>query len=108
MRKTITKIVLMAGWLVLVCAQAAHAGVLTIGRTILKANPISWAWAGIQALLELAERHPQCLKFLLGLSFVSQFLGIFRDSTSGFPWRLVLLALSIVAAIVLVALLRHK
>lgn len=108
MRKTITRVVLLAGWLVMLCAHAAHAGVLTIGRTILKANPISWAWAGIQAILELAERHPQCLKFLLGLSFVSQFLGIFKSSTSGFPWRLVLLALTVFAAVVLVTLLKRK
>ena len=108
MKKAITHVILLAGWLVMLCAHAAHAGVLTVGRTILKANPISWAWAGIQALLELAERHPQCLKFLLGLSFVSQFLGIFRDSASGFPWRLVLLALTIISTVVLVTLLRRK
>jgi len=108
MKRMITRVILLAGWLVMLCAHAAHAGMLGIGRTILKANPISWAWAGIQAILELAERHPQCLKFLLGLSFVSQFLGIFRDSTSGFPWRLVLLVLTVIASVALVVLLKRK
>ena len=108
MKKTITRVVLLAGWLVMMCAHAAHAGVLGLSRTILKANPISWAWAGIQAILELAERHPQCLKFLLGLSFVSQFLGIFKSGTSGFPWRMILLAATVLAAVALTVILKRR
>ena len=108
MKRMITRVILLAGWLVMLCAHAAQAGVLGIGKMILKANPISWAWAGVQAIIELAERHPQCLKFLLGLSFVSQFLGIFRDSSSGFPWRLVLLVLTVIASVALVVLLKRK
>jgi len=106
MRKAITRVILLAGWLVMLCAHAAHAGVLTLGRTVLKSNP--WVWAGLSALFELLERHPTVTKGILGASVAAQLLSIFRSRTTGFSWTLSLLTLVLLAAITLVVLLRRK
>ena len=108
MRKAITRVILLAGWLIMLCAHAAHAGVLTLGRTILKSNPWAWIWAGLSALFELLEKHPTVTKGILGASVAAQLLSIFRSRTSGFSWTLFLLILVLLAAIALVVLLKRK
>ena len=109
MRKTITRVVLLAGWLLLPLAHAAHAGVLGIGKTILKGgNPLLWAWAGIEGLMKLLEAHPTATKAILGASLAAQLLGIIRGKTTGFPWTLFLLAVTLLAAVALVVMLRRK
>jgi hypothetical protein len=108
MRKTITRVILLAGWLVLLCAHAAHAGVLSIGKTILKANPWAWFWAGLSALFELFEKHPQSLKILIGTTFLAQVIGIFKGTATGFPWRMLFLVLVLLAVVALVAMIRRK
>lgn len=109
MRKAITRVLLMAGCLLLSLAHAAHAGVLTIGKTILKGgNPLLWAWAGIQGLMKLLEAHPTATKSILGASLAAQLLGILRGKAGGFPWTLFLLAVTLLAAVALVVLLRRR
>ena len=109
MKRMITRAILVAGWLVIMCAHAAHAGVLTIGKTILKGgNPLLWAWAGIQGLMTLLEAHPTATKAILGASLAAQLLGIIRGKTSGFPWTLFLLAVTLLAIVALVVLLRRR
>ena len=107
MRKTITRIVLLAGWLVLLCAHAAHAGVLGIGKVFVKLNPWAWFWAGIEGLMKLLEAHPTATKAILGTSLAMQLIGIIRGK-GGFPWTLFLLALTLLAAVALIVLLRRR
>jgi len=105
MRKTITRIVLLAGWLVMLCAHAAHAGVLTLLKG---GNPFLWFWTGIEALMKVLEAHPTATKAILGASLAAQLLGIIRGKTSGFPWTLFLLAVTLLAAVALVVLLKRR
>ena len=108
MKKTITRVVLLAGWLVMLCAHAAHAGVLGIGKTILRSgNPFLWLWAGIESLMKLLEAHPTATKAILGTSLAMQLIGIIRGK-GGFPWTLFLLALTLLAAVALIVLLRRR
>lgn len=109
MKRMITRVVLLAGWLLMMCAHTAHAGVLTLGKTILRGgNPLLWFWAGIQGLMKLLEAHPMATKAILGASLAAQLLGIIRGKTSGFPWTLFLLSLTLLAAVALVVMLRRK
>lgn len=90
-------------------AQMAHAGVLGIGKTILRGgNPLLWFWAGVQALMELFEKHPSALKAILGTSIAMQLVGIIRGKATGFPWTLLLLAVTLLAAVALIVLLRRR
>ena len=104
MRKTITRIVLLAGWLVMLCAHAAHAGVLTLLKG---GNPFLWFWTGIEALMKVLEAHPTATKAILGTSLAMQLIGIIRGK-GGFPWTLFLLALTLLAAVALIVLLRRR
>lgn len=107
MKKTIKLVVLVMGWLMSLWT-CAEAGILTIGKTILKTNPFMWVWTGLSALFELLEKHPTVTKGILGASVAAQLLSIFRSRTSGFSWTLFLLVLVLLAAIALVVLLRRK
>jgi RsiW-degrading membrane proteinase PrsW (M82 family) len=107
MKRMITRVILLAGWLVMLCAHAAHAGVLGIGKTILKANPWAWFWAGIEGLMKLLEAHPTTTKTILGTSIAMQLIGIIRGK-GGFPWTLFLLALTLLAAVALFVMLRRR
>ena len=108
MRKTITRIVLLAGWLVMLCAHAAHAGVLGIGKIFLRTSPWVWFWTGIQGFMKLLEAHPTATKSILGASLAAQLLGIVRGKTGGFPWALLWLSVTLLAAVALVVMLRRK
>ncbi len=105
MRKMITRVILFAGWLVMLCAHAAHAGMLTILKG---GNPFLWFWTGIEALMKLLEAHPSAMKAILGTSIAMQLVGIIRGKATGFPWTLLLLAVTLLAAVALVVLLRRK
>ena len=107
MRKTITRALLLAGWLVMLCAHAAHAGVLGIGKIFVKLSPWAWFWAGIEGLMKLLEAHPTATKAILGTSLAMQLIGIIRGK-GGFPWTLFLLALTLLAAVALIVLLRRR
>jgi len=107
MRKTITRIILMAGWLVMLCAHTAHAGVLGIGKVFVKLSPWAWFWAGIESLMKLLEAHPTATKAILGTSLAMQLVGIVKGK-GGFPWTLFLLAVTILAAVALVVMLRRR
>ena len=104
MRKTITRIILMAGWLVMLCAHAAHAGVLTLLKG---GNPFLWFWTGIEGLMKLLEAHPTATKAILGTSLAMQLVGIVKGN-GGFPWTLFLLAVTLLAVVALVAMIRRK
>ena len=108
MRKTITRIILMAGWLVMLCAHTAHAGVLGIGKIFVKLSPWAWLWAGVQALMELFEKHPSALKAILGTSIAMQLVGIIRGKATGFPWTLLLLTVTLLAGVALIVMIRRK
>lgn len=108
MKRMITRAILVAGWLVMLCAHAAHAGVLSLGKSFVRLSPWAWAWAGIEGLMKLLEAHPTATKAILGASLAAQLLGIVRGKTTGFPWTLFLLALTLLAAVALVVLLRRK
>jgi hypothetical protein len=108
LKKTITRVILLAGWLVILCAHAAHAGVLGIGKTILRGgNPFLWLWAGIESLMKLLEAHPTATKTILGTSIAMQLVGIVKGK-GGFPWTLFLLTVTILAAVALIVLLRRR
>ena len=108
MKKVIKLAVLAMGWLMSLWT-CAEAGALTIGKTILKGgNPFLWLWAGVQALMELFEKHPSALKAILGTSIAMQLVGIIRGKAGGFPWALLLLAVTLLAAVALVVLLRRR
>ena len=108
MKKKITRAVLLAGCLLLSFAHIAHAGVLTIGKTILRGgNPLLWFWAGVQGLMKLLEAHPTATKTILGTSVAMQLVGIVRGK-GGFPWTLFLLAVTLLAVVALVVMLRRK
>jgi len=94
--------------LLLSFAQMAHAGVLGVGKTILKANPWAWFWAGLSALFELFEKHPQSMKILIGTTFLAQVIGIFKGTATGFPWRMFFLVLVLLAIVTLVVMIRRK
>jgi len=108
MKRMITRAILVAGWLVMLCAHAAHAGVLSLGKSFVRLSPWAWAWAGIEGLMKLLEAHPTATKAILGASLAAQLLGIVRGKTTGFPWTLFLLALTLLAAVALVVLLIRK
>lgn len=108
MKRMITRVVLLAGWLLMMCAHAAHAGVLTLGKTFVRLSPWAWFWAGIQGLMKLLEAHPTATKAILGASLAAQLLGIIRGKTSGFPWTLFLLLMSLLAGVALVVMLRRR
>ncbi|MFA0889235.1 MAG: hypothetical protein ACC613_09130 [Synergistales bacterium] len=108
MRKTITRIILMAGWLVMLCAHTAHAGVLGIGKVFVKLSPWAWFWAGIESLMKILEAHPTATKTILGTSIAMQLVGIIRGKTTGFPWTLFLLAVTLLAGVALVAMIRRR
>jgi len=108
LKKGLKLAVLVMGWLMSLWT-CAEAGVLTIGKTILKGgNPFLWLWAGVQALMELFENHPSALKAILGTSIAMQLVGIIRGKASGFPWTLFLLAVTLLAAGALVVLFRRR
>ncbi len=108
MKKKITRAVLLAGCLLLSFAHIAHAGVLTIGKTILRGgNPLLWFWAGVQGLMKLLEAHPTATKAILGTSLAMQLVGIVKGK-GGFPWTLFLLTVTILAAVALIVLLRRR
>jgi hypothetical protein len=108
MKKALTRVILLAGWLILVCGHVAHAGVLGIAKTILKGgNPFLWFWAGVQGLMKLLEAHPTATKTILGTSVAMQLVGIVRGK-GGFPWTLLLLAVTLLAVVALVVMLRRK
>ena len=108
MKNAITRAILLAGCLLLSFAQMAHAGVLGVGKTILKANPWAWFWAGLSALFELFEKHPQSMKILIGTTFLAQVIGIFKGTATGFPWRMFFLVLVLLAIVTLVVMIRRK
>ena len=107
MRKTITRVILLAGWLVMLCAHTAHAGVLGIGKVFVKLSPWAWFWAGIESLMKILEAHPTATKAILGTSLAMQLVGIVKGK-GGFPWTLFLLAVTILAAVALVVMLRRR
>lgn len=107
MKKTIKLAVLVMGWLMSLWT-CAEAGVLTIGKTILRGgNPLLWFWTGVQGLMKLLEAHPTATKTILGTSIAMQLVGIVRGK-GGFPWTLFLLAVTLLAAVALVVMLRRK
>ena len=107
MKKVIKLAVLAMGWLMSLWT-CAEAGVLTIGKTILRGgNPFLWFWAGVQGLMKLLEAHPTATKTILGTSVAMQLVGIVRGK-GGFPWTLLLLAVTLLAAVALVVMLRRK
>ena len=109
MKKTITRVILLAGCLLLSFALVAHAGVLGIAKTIFRGgNPFLWFWAGVQGLMKLLEAHPTATKTILGTSVAMQLVGIIQGKTSGFPWTLLLLAVTLLAVVALVVMLRRK
>ena len=108
MKRMITRAILVAGWLVMLCAHAAHAGVLSLGKSFVRLSPWAWAWAGIEGLMKLLEAHPTATKAILGASLAAQLLGIVRGKTTGFPWTLFLLAVTLLAIVALVVLLRKR
>ena len=108
MRKTITRALLLAGWLVMLYTHTTHAGVLGIGKIFVKLSPWAWFWAGIQGLMKLLEAHPTATKAILGTSIAMQLVGIVRGRETGFPWTLFLLAVTFLAALALVVMLRRK
>ena len=109
MLKTITRAVLFAGCLMLSFAHVANAGVLGIAKSILRGgNPFLWFWAGVQGLMKLLEAHPTATKTILGTSIAMQLVGIIRGKTTGFPWTLFLLAVTLLAGVALVAMIRRR
>jgi hypothetical protein len=108
MRRKIVLVILTAGSLLLSLAQMAHAGVLGIGKIFLRTSPWVWFWTGIQGLMKLLEAHPTATKAILGASLAAQLLGIIRGKTTGFPWTLFLLAVTLLAIVALVVLLRRR
>jgi hypothetical protein len=107
LKKTIKLAVLVMGWLMSLWT-CAEAGVLTIGKTILRGgNPFLWLWAGVQGLMKLLEAHPTATKTILGTSVAMQLVGIVRGK-GGFPWTLLLLAVTLLAVVALVVMLRRK
>jgi hypothetical protein len=108
MRKAIKLAVLVMG-LLMSLWTCAEAGVLGIAKSILRGgNPVLWFWAGVQGLMKLLEAHPTATKAILGTSLAAQLLGIIQGKTSGFPWTLFLLAVTLLAAVALVVMLRRK
>ena len=107
MKRMITRVILLAGWMVMLCAHAAQAGVLGIGKIFVKLSPWAWFWAGIEGLMKLLEAHPTATKAILGTSLAMQLIGIIRGK-GGFPWTLFLLALTLLAAVALIVLLRRR
>jgi len=109
LKKAITHVILLAGCLLLSFAHVAHAGVLGIAKTIFRGgNPVLWFWAGVQGLMKLLEAHPTATKAILGASLAAQLLGIIQGKTSGFPWTLFLLAVTLLAAVALVVMFRRR
>lgn len=108
MKKAIKLAVLVMGWLMSLWT-CAEAGGLGIAKTIFRGgNPLLWFWAGIQGLMKLLEAHPTATKTILGTSVAMQLVGIIQGKTSGFPWTLFLLAVTLLAAVALVVMLRRK
>ena len=107
MRKAIKLAVLVMG-LLMSLWTCAEAGVLGIGKTILRGgNPFLWFWAGIEGLMKLLEAHPTATKTILGTSLAMQLVGIVKGK-GGFPWTLLLLAVTLLAVVALVVMLRRK
>lgn len=107
MKKTTKLAVLATGWLMSLwtCAEASAMG---IGKAFAKPSPWAWLWAGIESLMKLLEAHPTATKAILGTSIAMQLVGIVRGRETGFPWTLFLLAVTFLAALALVVMLRRK